>query len=110
MTVMASLSKCGMAHPPRAKPPQRSSSGPPGPCITPSTETCVVVVSFIVAGSFLVSLVDVRLGRTDLIGHGTVRAGGSCCAFPEQGPHGGDVVLGYRRREHGRALLVAGAA
>src|SRR5439155_11817864 len=34
-----------MAHPPRSKPPLRSSSGPPNPCITPSTETFVVVVN-----------------------------------------------------------------
>jgi hypothetical protein len=34
-------------------------------------------------------------GHTDLIGRGTVRDTGSCCAFPEQGPHAGDVVLGY---------------
>src|SRR6266508_3632754 len=44
MTVPASLSK--WAHPPRSNTPRSSSSGPPGPCITPSTETCVVVVSF----------------------------------------------------------------
>src|SRR5438445_6168479 len=36
-----------MAHPPRSKPPLRSSSGPPNPCITPSTETLVVVVNLI---------------------------------------------------------------
>src|SRR5947208_16504645 len=47
MTVPASLSK--WAHPPRSNTPRSSSSGPPGPCITPSTETCVVVVSFMVA-------------------------------------------------------------
>src|SRR2546428_236209 len=34
-----------MAHPPRSKPPLRSSSGPPNPCITPSTEMLVVVVN-----------------------------------------------------------------
>src|ERR1700682_3363059 len=34
-----------MAHPPRSNPPLRSSSGPPNPCITPSTETLVVVVN-----------------------------------------------------------------
>src|SRR5438552_1710803 len=34
-----------MAHPPRSKPPLRSSSGPPNPCITPSTETLVVVIN-----------------------------------------------------------------
>jgi hypothetical protein len=37
-------------HPPRSNPPLRSSSGPPRPCITPSTETFVVVVSFMVVG------------------------------------------------------------
>src|SRR5262245_42575469 len=46
---MVSWSASGKAHPPRSKPPLRSSSAAPGPCITPSTETCVVVVSFIVA-------------------------------------------------------------
>src|SRR6266851_4065750 len=50
MTVEASLSKC--AHPPRSNLPRSSSSRPPGPCITPSTETCVVVVSFMVAVPF----------------------------------------------------------
>src|SRR3712207_5239407 len=37
-----------MAHPPRSNPPLRSSSDPPRPCITPSTETFVFVVSFMV--------------------------------------------------------------
>src|SRR5919205_2503723 len=41
-----SSSSSGRAHPPRSNPPLRSSSGPPSPCITPSTETCVIVVSF----------------------------------------------------------------
>jgi hypothetical protein len=40
-------------------------------------------------------VVVVGPGRTDLIGRVTVRTTGSCCAFPEQGPHVGDVVLGY---------------
>src|SRR5207244_7351041 len=53
MTVEASSSKC--AHPPRSNLPRSSSSGPPGACITPSTETCVVVVSFTVAVSFSLS-------------------------------------------------------
>src|SRR5215207_3347984 len=44
---MASLSNSGLAHPPRSNPPLVS--GPPFPCITPSTETCVVVVSFMIA-------------------------------------------------------------
>src|SRR4029453_19649969 len=38
------------------------------------------------------------------------RAAGSCWAFPEKGPHVGDLVLGHRRGEHRRALLVGGAA
>src|SRR5438874_6508118 len=50
MAVPASSSK--WAHPPRLNLPRSSSSGPPGPCITPSTETCVVVVSFMVAVPF----------------------------------------------------------
>src|SRR2546429_3821630 len=45
-----------MAHPPRSKPPLRSSSGPPNPCITPSTETLVVVVSFMVGAPSSLSL------------------------------------------------------
>src|ERR1700722_12383379 len=32
-------SECGLVHPPYAKPPLVSSSGPPGPCMTPSRET-----------------------------------------------------------------------
>src|SRR5205809_4278985 len=42
MTVEASSSKC--AHPPRSNRPRSSSSGPPGPCMTPSTETYAAVV------------------------------------------------------------------
>src|SRR6202171_780483 len=53
MTVPASLSK--WAHPPRSNTPRSSSPGPPGPRITPSTEICVVVMSFIVAAPFSVS-------------------------------------------------------
>ena len=49
---MASLSLYAMAHPPRSNPPLRSSSDPPSPCITPSTVTIVVVVSFMVASLF----------------------------------------------------------
>src|SRR5215469_7751276 len=32
-------SECGLIHPPWAKPPLVSSSGPPGACMTPSRET-----------------------------------------------------------------------
>src|SRR5687767_6081147 len=52
-----------MAHPPRSNPPLRSSSAPPSPCITPSTETFVLVVSFMAAVPF--SRVVVRSDRTD---------------------------------------------
>src|SRR5215203_3095154 len=52
-----------MVHPPRSNPPLRSSSGPPIPCITPSRETKVVVVSFMIAVPFLVGLVVVRSDR-----------------------------------------------
>src|SRR5215216_506512 len=49
---MASLSNEWVTHPPRSNPPLRSSSGPPSPCITPSTVTIVVVVSFTIAVPF----------------------------------------------------------
>src|SRR5947209_156660 len=49
---MASLSNSGATHPPRSNPPLRSSSGPPSPCITPSTVTIVLVVSFMIAVPF----------------------------------------------------------
>src|SRR5688572_11219630 len=49
---MASSSAYGVTHPPRSNPPLRSSSGPPSPCITPSTVTIVKVVSFMVAAPF----------------------------------------------------------
>src|SRR5436309_3842690 len=45
----ASLSNSGATHPPRSNPPLRSSSAAPSPCITPSTVTIVMVVSFMVA-------------------------------------------------------------
>jgi hypothetical protein len=51
--VMVSSSNTPMAHPPRSNPFLRSSSdAPPFPCITPSTVTCVMVVSFM-GSSFL---------------------------------------------------------
>src|SRR5215217_7675389 len=53
MNVMVSLSATPMAHPPRSNPLLRSSSeAPPFPCITPSTVTCVMVVSFMIAVPF----------------------------------------------------------
>ena len=51
---MASLSNECVTHPPRSNPPLRSSSGPPSPCITPSTVTIVMVVSFMIAVPFSV--------------------------------------------------------
>src|SRR5918911_806107 len=48
MSVRVSSSNTPIAHPPRSNPLLRSSSvAPPFPCITPSTVTCVMVVSFI---------------------------------------------------------------
>src|SRR6266508_5854816 len=52
-----------MAHPPRSNPPLRSSSGAPSPCITPSTETCVTVVSFM--GSPFLLVVAFSFDRTE---------------------------------------------
>jgi hypothetical protein len=59
---MASLSNSGLAHPPRSNPPLRFSSGPPFPCTTPSTETCVMVVSFMIVVPFSLGFVVVRSG------------------------------------------------
>src|SRR5713101_2990487 len=38
MAVDTTGSECGLVHPPYAKPPLVSSSGPPGACMTPSRE------------------------------------------------------------------------
>src|SRR6478752_945392 len=47
MNVSVWPSPAPIAHPPRSNPFLRSSSdAPPLPCITPSTVTCVMVVSF----------------------------------------------------------------
>src|SRR5450755_1413479 len=53
----------GRCQPPRSNPPLRSSSGPPSPCITPSTETFVMVVSFM--GSSFLSWWFPRHDRTE---------------------------------------------
>src|SRR5262249_25566910 len=50
--VLASLSKCPIAHPSRSNPAMRSSFDGPFACTTPSTEICVVVVSFMIAAPF----------------------------------------------------------
>jgi hypothetical protein len=70
---MVSLSAAPMAHPPRSNPFLRSSSdAPPFPCITPSTVTWVMVVSFMVAAPFLAGfcrhLIRLDIGA-DLIVH-----------------------------------------
>src|ERR1051325_6250652 len=60
MNVRVSSSPAPRAHPPRSNPFLRSSSvAPPFPCITPSTVTCVMVVSFmgLVLSPVVVSLV-----------------------------------------------------
>src|SRR5438034_2884449 len=62
MSVLVSSSPAPRAQPPRSNPFLRSSSdAPPFPCITPSTVTCVMVVSFM-GSSF--SLVEVCLVMT----------------------------------------------
>src|SRR5687768_17792839 len=40
-------SEYGADHPPYAKPPLVSSSGPPGACMTPSREICSSTISFL---------------------------------------------------------------
>src|SRR5918996_1269111 len=110
MTVEASSSKC--AHPPRSNRPRSSSSGPPGPCITPSMETCVVVVSFMVAVPFSLGLGVVRFDRpaAPIL---------SVPAEPVRPIHSapspntarvGDVVRLNAHREHGQALFRVRAA
>src|SRR6185436_10726778 len=61
MTEPASSSK--WAHPLRSNAPRSATlaTGAPGPCITPSTETCVVVVSFM---GFVLLVVDLVLGSS----------------------------------------------
>src|ERR1700751_1900682 len=40
-------SECGLIHPPCAKPPLVSSSGPPGACMTPSREANSSTLTFL---------------------------------------------------------------
>src|SRR6266545_3525362 len=85
MNVMVSLSATPMAHPPRSNPFLRSSSdAPPFPCITPSTVTCVMVVSFMVAAPFSLGFCRrlIRPDRgADLIGRSRVRTENSTRRF-----------------------------
>src|ERR1041384_3562257 len=56
-------SSYGAAHPPYAKPSLLSSSGPPGPCMTPSREMCSSTMIFLMT-EFLRVLTDfVQLSR-----------------------------------------------
>jgi hypothetical protein len=41
-------SKYGTVQPPSEKPPLASSSGPPGACTTPSSDTNVLLTSFLI--------------------------------------------------------------
>src|SRR6266436_10118750 len=47
MAVEETGSECGLIHPPYAKPPLVSSSGPPGACMTPSRETNSSTLTFL---------------------------------------------------------------
>src|SRR5215469_2773397 len=47
MAVERTGSECGTVHPPYAKPPLVSSSGPPGACMTPSRETNSSTLTFL---------------------------------------------------------------
>src|SRR5215472_6042989 len=48
MAVETTESECGLIHPPYAKPPLLSSSGPPGACMTPSRETNSSTLTFLI--------------------------------------------------------------
>src|SRR5205814_10235474 len=102
MAVPASLSK--WAHPPRSNAPCSSSSGPPGPCITPSTETCVVVVSFMIGVPFLAEFVVVRFHRT-AAPISSVPAESLRANYSAPCPNVGDVVILNEHREHRPALF-----
>src|SRR5215471_11119030 len=57
MAVERTGSECGLIHPPYAKPPLASSSGPPGACMTPSRETNSSTLTFLMT-EFLRVLAD----------------------------------------------------
>src|SRR5512143_91822 len=46
-TAPRAASEYGAVHPPYAKPPLVSSSGPPGACMTPSREICSSTITFL---------------------------------------------------------------
>src|SRR5215469_14616732 len=48
MDALAFSSENCQVHPPRSKPSLRSSSAPPGPCITPSSDRCAKAIIFLI--------------------------------------------------------------
>src|ERR1039458_5352756 len=58
MAVETTGSECGPIHPPYAKPPLVSSSGPPGACMTPSRETNSSTLTFLMRTPRPVTLPD----------------------------------------------------
>src|SRR4029434_2636553 len=53
MAVETTGSECGLIHPPYAKPPLVSSSGPPGACMTPSSETNSSTLTFLMTSPYV---------------------------------------------------------
>jgi hypothetical protein len=80
----------------------RSSSGPPRPCITPSRETFVMVVSFTVTGPFSwFGRPSVQAHRrTDLIDHGTVRTAAHAVRSPNTGRTSAGSALVYSHQRY----------
>src|SRR5271169_6898653 len=63
MAVELTGSECGLIHPPYAKPPLVSSSGPPGACMTPSRETNTSTLTFLMTEFLRVLLILFNLRR-----------------------------------------------
>src|SRR5512133_2659992 len=57
-TVPSSASEYGADHPPYAKPPLVSSSGPPGACMTPSIDICSSTITFLMIKFLTFSIVN----------------------------------------------------
>src|SRR5580692_2491480 len=55
--VELTASECGLVHPPYAKPPLVSSSGPPGACVTPSREINSSTLIFLMTALLRVHLI-----------------------------------------------------
>src|SRR5579864_1495546 len=56
-------SECGPVHPPYAKPPLVSSSGPPGACMTPSRETNSSTLTFLMIEFLSTCLIVLNLSQ-----------------------------------------------